>query len=158
MTKLQHSLLKLNFWFSGRVSQLRVEIFRVDHFRVESPAFSGRNNGSAFQLRVVHSRNCSIKLCTIYGISVSKLIMEWFFIKLLIKWTYLHACTCCDSEEIYESSFESMRATSGRSATRSVRPEGVQGVIALHVRMSSKSSNHQTPITTSWSRGISIKQ
>ena len=41
---------------------------------------------------------------------------------------YLHACTWCDSEEINESSFESMRATSGRSATRSVRPEGVQGV------------------------------
>ena len=128
MTKLWHPLLKLNFWFSGRVMWPRVEHCRFERFRVERPAFSGRNNGTAFQLRLVHSRNCSIKLCTIYGISVSKLIMEWFFIKLLIKWTYLHACTCCDSEEINESSFESMRATSGRSATRSVRPEGVQGV------------------------------
>ena len=131
MTKLWHPLLKLNFWFSGRVMWPRVEHCRFERFRVERPAFSGRNNGSAFQLRVVHSRNCSIKLCTIYGISVSKLIMEWFFIKLLIKWTYSHACTCCDSEEINESSFESMRATSGRSATRSVRPEGVQGVKLL---------------------------
>ena len=129
MTKLWHPLLKLNFWFSGRVMWPRVEHCRFERFRVERPAFSGRNNGTAFQLRLVHSRNCSIKLCAIYGISVSKLIMEWFFIKLLIKWTYLHACTCCDSEEINESSFESMRATSGRSATRSVRPEGVQGVI-----------------------------
>ena len=129
MTKLWHPLLKLNFWFSGRVMWPRVEHCRFERFRVERPAFSGRNNGTAFQLRLVHSRNCFIKLCTIYGISVlSKLIMEWFFIKLLIKWTYLHACTCCDSEEINESSFESMRATSGRSATRSVRPEGVQGV------------------------------
>ena len=128
MTKLWHPLLKHNFWFSGRVMWPRVEHCRFERFRVERPAFSGRNNGTAFRLRLVHSRNCSIKLCTIYGISVSKLIMEWFFIKLLIKWTYLHACTCCDSEEINESSFESMRATSGRSATRSVRPEGVQGV------------------------------
>ena len=128
MTKLWHPLLKLNFWFSGRVMWPRVEHCRFERFRVERPAFSGRNNGTAFRLRLVHSRNCSIKLCTIYGISVSKLIMEWFFIKLLIKWTYSHACTCCDSEEINESSFESMRATSGRSATRSVRPEGVQGV------------------------------
>ena len=131
MTKLWHPLLKLNFWFSGRVMWPRVEHCRFERFRVERPAFSGRNNGTAFQLRLVHSRNCSIKLCTIYGISVSKLIMEWFFIKLLIKWMYLHACTWCDSEEINESSFESMRATSGRSATRSVRPEGVQGVITM---------------------------
>ena len=45
---------------------------------------------------------------------------------------YLHACTWCDCEEINESSFESMRATSGRSATRSVRPEGVQGVVLAY--------------------------
>ena len=143
MTKLWHPLLKLNFWFSGRVMWPRVEHCRFERFRVERPAFSGRNNGTAFRLRLVHSRNCSIKLCAIYGISVSKLVMEWFFIKLLIKWTYLHACTCCDSEEINESSFESMRATSGRSATRSVRPEGVQGVLIETVHFKEISiSNH----------------
>ena len=129
MTKLRHSLLKLNFWFSGRVSQLRVEIFRVEHFRVEMPAFSGRNNGSAFQLRVVDSKNCFIKLCTIRGISVSILIMELFFIKLLIKWMHFHACTWSDCEEINENLFESMRHFRVVASTQSDRPEGVLWVL-----------------------------
>ena len=112
---------KYAYWNATNHTQFDKTVFWIHDPKLKR--FSGRNNGFAFQLRVVDSKNCFIKLRTIYGISVSILIMELFLIKFLIKWAYLHACTWSDCEEINESLFESMRHFRVVGTTRKYDPK-----------------------------------